>query len=203
MPSPNTSSRQQLRQQLRGRRRSLTRQQQRLAAQSLARQLHRLPTLRYARHIALYCPADGEIDPLPFMQALAHQRQRRFYLPVLHPVHHNRLWFRCVNSSTPLGKNRFGITEPQGKGPGRAPWALDVVLMPLVGFAPDGSRLGMGGGFYDRTFAFVRRWQRTTPKLIGLAHELQRVPALPQADWDIAMHSIVTDKGNYPAANKE
>lgn len=132
------------------------------------------------------------------MAALACQPHRHFYLPVLHPVHHNRLWFRRVDATIPMGKNRFGITEPQGKGPGRAPWALDAVLMPLVGFASDGSRLGMGGGFYDRTFAFVRRWQRSTPALIGLAHECQRLPHLPQADWDIAMHGIVTDQNWYP-----
>lgn len=195
----DTRTRQQLRRQLRARRRALSPRQQRQAARALSRQLNRVPALRQARHIALYWPADGEIDPRPWMNHLLRQRRRTFYLPVLHPVHHNRLWFRPVNRKTPLRTNRFGIPEPVGRGPGRAPWTLDIVLMPLVGFSDDGGRLGMGGGFYDRTFAFKRQRPGGNPRLIGLAHEFQRLKALPQASWDIPVQQVVTDKGYYSA----
>ncbi|MDX1587539.1 MAG: 5-formyltetrahydrofolate cyclo-ligase [Oleiphilaceae bacterium] len=193
----HNQTRQQLRRQLRARRRALTKRQQRQAAHALLRQLNRLPALQQAKHIALYWPADGEIDPRPWMHSLWRQRRRTCYLPVLHPVHHNRLWFRPVHRNTPLRANRFGIPEPVGRGPGRAPWTLDAVLMPLVGFSADGGRLGMGGGFYDRTFAFKHHQPAGNPRLIGLAHELQRVEALPQASWDIPVQQVVTDRGCY------
>jgi 5-formyltetrahydrofolate cyclo-ligase len=74
---------------------------------------------------------------------------------------------------------------------------MDTVLFPLVGFDEAGGRLGMGGGFYDRTFAFTRIRPRLAPKLIGLAHDCQKVSALPVEYWDVAMHGVVTDKGQH------
>ena len=68
---------------------------------------------------------------------------------------------------------------------------LDVILMPLVGFDNDGNRLGMGGGYYDRTLAYTRHAIKK-PVLIGVAHDLQRVDRLPYASWDIPLNAIVT-----------
>jgi 5-formyltetrahydrofolate cyclo-ligase len=93
--------------------------------------------------------------------------------------------------------NCFGIPEPAGAS-GR--WLrgaeLDVVLAPLVAFDRAGHRLGMGGGFYDRTFRFVVRraeWRR--PWIIGLAYDFQRVDALPVERWDVPLHAVVTESG--------
>jgi 5-formyltetrahydrofolate cyclo-ligase len=74
---------------------------------------------------------------------------------------------------------------------------MDAVLFPLVGFDEAGGRLGMGGGFYDRTFAFTRIRPRLAPKLIGLAHDCQQVSALPVEPWDVPLHSVVTDKRRH------
>ena len=71
--------------------------------------------------------------------------------------------------------------------------------MPLVGFDRHGGRLGMGGGFYDRTFEFVRRVPALSPRLIGLAHDIQRMNLLPVQPWDIPLQGIVTDQGRYQA----
>ena len=77
-------------------------------------------------------------------------------------------------------------------------WRLDLVLVPLVGFDPQGNRLGMGGGFYDRTFAYRGRRKHTSrPCLIGLAHECQRVEHLPCAGWDIPLDGVITDCRRY------
>ena len=70
-------------------------------------------------------------------------------------------------------------------------------MLPLVGFDRRGRRLGMGGGFYDRTFAFSRIRPRLAPKLIGLAHDLQRVQQLPVEPWDVPLHGVVTDRQRY------
>lgn len=194
---PELSSRGEIRKTLRRRRRSLTATEQIQAARRLAQQLLANPELYRARHIAIYLPNDGEIDPRPYIQR-ARLRGVQFYLPVLHPFHDGKMVFSPYSAHTALRPNRFGIPEPDFVGKRKRPaWALDAVLMPLVGFDLEGGRLGMGGGFYDRTFEFVRRTPRLAPKLIGLAHEIQRVVRLPIEPWDIPLQGIVTDRRRY------
>lgn len=189
--------RRELRRQLRRRRRGLTPAQQHAATLSLCRRLRRLPDLQRARRVALYLPNDGEIDSRPLI-AWLNARGAQVYLPVLRPLSDNRLWFVRYDASTRMSRNRFGIAEPDTRfgahRRNRLPaWALDTVLLPLVGFDDDGQRIGMGGGFYDRTFAFVRH-RRPRPRLIGLAHDCQRVDALPVASWDVPLDAIVSDR---------
>ena len=190
-------SRNELRKQLRQRRRMLSPREQEQAAASLALNLIKNPDLHRARHIAIYLPNDGEIDPHLYM-APALRKGVNFYLPVLHPIHPGKLVFSPYYDGVELTANRFGIPEPSfSKGLRRPAWALDAVLFPLVGFDENGGRLGMGGGFYDRTFAFSRQGTRPAPKLIGIAHEFQKVEKLPVESWDVPLHSVVTDKKVY------
>lgn len=197
--SSDTPSRNVLREELRSRRRALSGAQQALASERLALSLLNDPELFRTRHVAIYLANDGEIDPQCYITQ-GRKRGIQFYLPVLHPVHRGKLVFSPFDEETVLTSNRFGIPEPDFKSAfKRPPWALDAVLMPLVGFDTDGGRLGMGGGFYDRTFAFTRYAPRMAPKLIGLAHACQRVDALPVESWDIPLHAIVSDQGKYRA----
>ncbi|MFC0267505.1 5-formyltetrahydrofolate cyclo-ligase [Kushneria aurantia] len=197
-PDPHAvDARQQLRRQLRRRRRELDVRAQRRAALMLARRLMRLAELRRARRVALYLPEGGEIDPRPLIDWL-HQRGAEIYLPVLRPLVENRLWFVRLMADTQMTLNRFQIAEPslrQSAARHRRvrPEMLDVVLMPLVGFDRQGHRLGMGGGFYDRTFAF-KRYRSTRPVLIGVAHACQQVSALPAQPWDVGLDLIASDR---------
>lgn len=187
-------TRQQLRKALRAARRNLSPAQQKTAAAKLARQLRRcLPVLR-ATHIAFYLPNDGEIDPRPFVSALE-RMGKRCYLPRLHMDGSNRVWFVRYRHGDALSPNRYGIPEPHINQPILPAWALQVVLMPLVGFDSAGNRLGMGGGFYDRSFAFKRVRNTRKPLLVGLAHSVQEVPALPAEAWDMPVDYIATDEG--------
>jgi 5-formyltetrahydrofolate cyclo-ligase len=157
--------------------------------------LGRDPHFRHARRIAGYWPTDGELDPGPLL-ALAGCPDRRTFLPVLRPDRRSRLWFFPYAPGDPLRPNRFGIPEPRrGRGGALPPWVLDLILVPLVGFDADCNRLGMGGGFYDRTLAFLRRrqyWHR--PRLIGLAHECQRVNRLEPRPWDVPLDAVATER---------
>src|SRR5690606_40461575 len=65
--------------------------------------------------------------------------------------------------------------------------------LPLVAFDARGNRLGMGGGFYDRTFARAPRARTLRPRLVGLAHHFQQVASLPAEPWDIPLDAIATD----------
>jgi 5-formyltetrahydrofolate cyclo-ligase len=189
-------SRQALRRELRRRRRALTPAQRQAASQRLCRLLRRLPEVQRARRVALYLPNDGEIDPTPLIGWLR-RRGARVHLPVLRPLSRNRLWFVHYHPDTPMATNRYGIPEPETRhGAHRArrlpAWALDLILLPLVGFDEEGQRMGMGGGFYDRSLAFTRR-PGPRPRLIGLAHECQRVASLPVEPWDVPLDAIVSD----------
>ncbi len=197
----HSQDRKQLRRQMRAARRTLTAQQQQQAANGLARLLKRYPPLLRSQRVGLYLPNDGEIDPRPLLDMLW-ARGKDVYLPVLHPIRHNRLWFVQHHPGAKLKKNMFGICEPDPHLNRRVtPWSLDLVLLPLVAFDAQGGRLGMGGGFYDRTFAYQQqRAGLQRPRLIGLAHELQRVERLPVASWDIPLSAIVTDQQIYEVA---
>lgn len=191
-------SRPALRRQLRQKRRSLSATQQRLSAQKLYRQLAHHPLFRRARHIAFYLANDGEIDPRPLLRA-AQKRGKATYLPVLKAWPRTRMAFQRIKPGECLRANRFGIDEP-GFSPARQRpiWALDLVLMPLVGFDESGGRLGMGGGFYDRSLAYrSKRKKSHKPTLLGLAHECQKVDRLPLESWDVMLHATVTEKHWY------
>ncbi len=151
-----------------------------------------------ARRIACYLSVNGEMDPMPLLEhALAMGRQ--VFLPVLVPYRHNRMWFAPFSDETPLAPNRFGILEPQvAMHELIRPVALDLVLMPLVAFDARCNRLGMGGGYYDRTFGFLRyrkHWKK--PRLMGVAYDFQRVPRLAQQAWDVPLDVVATDAALY------
>ena len=191
-------SRSALRRQLRQARRQLPPTRQRLAARELYRQLAQHPVFRRARHIAFYLPNDGEIDPRPLMLE-AQRRGKATYLPVLNAWPRTRMVFQRLMPNERLAPNRFGIAEPALRpNRQRRIWTLDLVLMPLVGFDEDGGRLGMGGGFYDRSLAYRgRRKNGHKPTLLGLAHECQKVDRLPLEPWDVSLQATVTDLSWY------
>ena len=95
--------------------------------------------------------------------------------------------------------NRFRLPEPDVTDDEMLdPSDLDLVLAPLVVFDAECNRIGMGGGFYDRSFAFRKLESSVTPRLIGVAHELQRVERLLPEAWDVRLDRIVTDAAIYP-----
>ena len=200
MNEPAPLSRPHLRRMLRKARRALTPSEQRQAAHGLYRQLAQHPLFRRAKHISLYLPTDGEIDPRLLLRA-AQRRGKVTYLPVLSAWPRTKMVFQRVRPGETLLPNRFRILEPRVNARRqRKVWALDLVLLPLVGFDDAGGRLGMGGGFYDRSLAYLARrqgWRK--PTLLGLAHECQKVDRLAQASWDVPLAGTVTDRQWYVA----
>jgi len=150
---PATADKAALRARLRRRRRALSAAEQALAAAGLAAQLRGLPAFARARRVAFYRAFDGEIDPGPALaEALA--RGAKCYLPVV--GEDKILRFAAVTVGGEFRAGKFGIAEPVVDADGYVTAAdLDLALLPLVGFDGHGNRLGMGGGFYDATFAGV------------------------------------------------
>ena len=158
-----------------------------------ARLAKRQPFFLRAERIAFYLASDGELDPLPLLRS-AVAMGKQCLLPVLHPLGHRRLWFARWKPGEPLRPNRYGIPEPADRRYTLSGCDLDLVIVPLVAFDQQGNRLGMGGGYYDRTFAPCRNRSRR-PLLIGWAHALQEVPELPARPWDIPLDGLVTEQG--------
>jgi 5-formyltetrahydrofolate cyclo-ligase len=187
------ASRKRLRSALRAKRRAVTPKARKLLSEQLTHNVDCWLHLRPSWRIALYAALPEELDTTPLIE-LARQRGCRIYLPRI-DRHSLGRKMQFVEMSTRQRSNRLGIFEPEGARIIGARW-LDVVFLPLVGFDSRGVRLGTGGGFYDRAFAF-RRWRAVwhTPRLIGLAYSFQQVEHITSAPHDVLMDAVVTEKG--------
>ena len=166
-----------------------------LAGRKLGERICILPEYEQAERIAAYFAVNGEIS-LDFVidQALAQGKQ--IYLPNLDQ---KTLRFSPYFRQQKMRINKFKLPEPDVSDDEMlAPTSLDLVLAPLVAFDPAGNRIGMGGGFYDRSFAFRRESSSVKPLLIGVAHELQKVDQLEPEPWDVRLDKVVTDRAIYP-----
>lgn len=185
-----------LRQQLRSSRRALSDEERARRSQEAVQKLTHHRLFLTARHIACYLPNDGELD-LTYLISQAWTMGKSVYLPVLSLHHRNHLHFLSYKPNEELVTNRFGIPEPVMRPHNMIDIRrLDLVLMPLVGFDSTGSRLGMGGGFYDRSFAFLRRRQKwRKPNLIGAAFDCQKVEQIDGQSWDVPLSGVMTESG--------
>ncbi|MGK2235288.1 MAG: 5-formyltetrahydrofolate cyclo-ligase [Pseudomonadota bacterium] len=195
-----SNKRAQIRAEIRNTRKNLSNNQQIIAAQSLKMnfiQHLKSENTTNSKHIAIYLSNDGELDTSLLIKELWNLNHV-VYLPITHPFNGANLLFQRYEKNSPMRANRYGILEPKLNCSQICPLpALDYLLMPLVAFDKQGNRLGMGGGFYDRTLARLheQNWQK--PQLIGLAHECQKVDALPIESWDVPLKTIITPDKTY------
>jgi len=146
-------------------------------------------------NIACYFARHHEFDCTPIINAVW-ETHKKCYLPVVSDLSLGQgefLNFVAYKPEDKLQQNRYRILEPEHAEIFPAE-QLDVVLLPLVAFDLQGNRLGMGKGYYDRTFAFMRNTTGKKPCLIGLAYELQQVDNLPHDVWDIPLSGVLTEK---------
>lgn len=182
-------TRQQIRQQIRLRRRALTPEQQTQFALLAADRMMAYPPVLLAHTVAVFLSFDGELDTRPLIDQLW-RAGKRVYLPVLHPFSPGNLLFLHYHPSSDLLVNRLKIREPKLDVRDVLPLSqLDVLVTPLVAFDADGQRLGMGGGFYDRT---LQNWRQHRLQPVGYAHDCQQVDALPTEQWDIPLPAVIT-----------
>jgi 5-formyltetrahydrofolate cyclo-ligase len=182
-----------LRRQLRAARSAIRPDQRRIAGRNATRLALRVGLLLRARRIGFYLPHNAEFDVTPLLnQAL--WMNRGCYLPVIPRRQAQPMRFGLVHDRHIMLANRYGIHEPQDLRPLRAR-QLDLLLVPLVGFDDAGYRLGMGGGYYDATLAYLgrrRHWKK--PFLVGIGYECQRVAQLPRDPWDRPLDAVLTEK---------
>lgn len=184
--STSDLSAKELRKIIRQRRKALSAEQQLEAANLLANSLiQNLP--KNVKSIAIYLTNDGEIDPIFFIEA-CWKRSISVCLPVLHPFNSGQLLFLNYHSKSVMQANIYGIAEPTLDVRNVVPVKnIDIIYTPLVAFDAQGNRMGMGGGYYDRTLA-------VNPQVIaiGIAHDCQQVDALTPQSWDVPLSQIIT-----------
>jgi 5-formyltetrahydrofolate cyclo-ligase len=184
-----------LRSRMKKRRLALTPAQVREASLEIAANAWQLPELGRCRRIAIYMAFRGEVD-CQWLTNDAWLRKRAVFAPVLRD---QTLVFAPLYPDSKLIENRFHILEPVCP-PHRLvrPRDIDVVVVPLLAFDAMGNRLGMGTGYYDRSFGFLiarKKWLR--PKLIGVAYSFQRVRRLRPDPWDVPLNTVVTESKAY------
>lgn len=186
------NSRQQLRKQLQQQRQELTEAEQKAASLLLVDNAMQQPEVAQANTIGLYFSFAAELNTAPLLQALL-DAGKTVCLPVLHPFAQGHLLMLRYDPKRPLVNNKFSIPEPPLRCPDVVPLAqLDTLLVPLVGFDSTGNRLGMGGGFYDRTLAGWHAGHYPQLQVMGLAHDCQQVEQVPVQPWDVPLPAVIT-----------
>jgi 5-formyltetrahydrofolate cyclo-ligase len=160
------------------------------ASEIIAEKVIHAAFFQRSRRIGCYLSLPAEVDTWSIISR-AWRMKKRIFAPV---TRRNRmLEFRELTPETDLVRDDFGLLMPAAGAqiPARK---LDLVLTPMVSFDKNRQRIGMGGGYYDRTFSFLRgRRQLLKPKLVGLAFACQELPEIPANPWDIRVFSIVTE----------
>lgn len=180
-----------MRKQIRAARQSLTPEEQHQASEKIVLQAQEQRLLDTGDQVAVYLANDGELDPHKLVDCYW-QRKTKVALPVLHPFCAGHLLFLHYHDSSNMQPNKYGIQEPVLSASDIVlPVTLDQIFVPLVAFDRQGNRLGMGGGYYDRTLNALKRNNPNT-LIIGLAHDCQEVEGLATQKWDVPMHAILT-----------
>lgn len=194
-------NRKNIRQEVRYKRSQLSDLHQQEQAVLLCEKLIRQTEVKHAKKIAIYLANDGELNTQPFINWCWHN-EISVYLPVIHPFSKGNLLFLKYSETSILIKNKYGILEPKLDVRNIITVNnLDIIFTPLVAFDQRGNRLGMGGGFYDRTLAnwHIQYQQNKQTKLlpIGLAHDCQKIEKIPFESWDIPLPIIITPTTRY------
>lgn len=185
---------QQLRQRLKAQRLQVPMPMREQAAEKIWQQLNSLSIFREAQSVACYIAFAGEVSTTTILANILAQG-KSCYLPCLAVSPQPHLLFAEYHAATPLILNRYQIPEPDLALAQLFPVEqLDCVLVPLLAFDPQGHRLGMGAGYYDRTFAFNKTKRPPIP-LIGLAYAFQSMAHFPVNAWDVPLTGVITENG--------
>jgi 5-formyltetrahydrofolate cyclo-ligase len=152
---------------------------------------------RRSGSLAVYLSFDGEVD-LSALMLQASAAGKTLYLPFINGRRGAGMHFIRFRPGDPVRRNRFGILQPNPNRTCRIqPSRIDLILMPLVGFDVMGTRLGMGGGYYDRCFANLATRGILRHRFVGVAFECQKAILIERENWDVPVSVVVTEAGVY------
>lgn len=211
------NTKKQVRKQMRAKRKNLSFAEQKTASLFLAKNLDSFIKFKKWKNFAVYLASDGEINldfwikkynkkilKKSYKNKQTHKNicKKKVYLPIVHRFNQGKLLFGEFNNNSKLYKNRFKIKQPHLKQGLKFNWLkLDVIFLPLVAFDAKYNRLGMGGGFYDKTLSRLNGPCFHKPKLIGIAHSFQEVSQLFLESWDFPLDAVITEKHIFAKGN--
>jgi len=170
-------------------RRTMSAEQRETESEIICERVIRSREFQSARLLACYLPTASEVDTRKII-ARSWRMNKRVFVPVVRE--HAQMMFREIDPNTPLRRNRYAIWEPE-TGATISPRALDLVIAPTVAFDKNRHRIGMGGGYYDRCFAFLRpRKHWLKPKLLGIAFDCQKIENISPNPWDIRLYRVIS-----------
>ena len=141
--------------------------------------------------IACYLPMHDEVDTRSIIER-AWRANKRIFIPITR--NNGEMLFREIRPDTTLQRNKMSIWEPQS-GDFISPRELQLVVTPTVAFDKHRHRIGMGGGYYDRCFSFLRhRKHWIKPKLAGVAFKCQEIEEISPNTWDIRLYRLFTEE---------
>ena len=188
-----------IRSSIRIKRRAVSAEDRATASAKICQSIQSMKSFQNANKIAGFLAFDGEADPLKLM-TWAVDNQKQVFVPVI-VGKQEPLMFAPWTPEVKLKTNRFGIAEPHVPA---ETWIqsreLDFVITPLVAFDERCHRIGVGGGYYDRSFTFLNSSdsdEERRPIMIGFAFELQRVDQVTPSSWDVPLTAIVTERQIY------
>jgi 5-formyltetrahydrofolate cyclo-ligase len=177
-----------------GRRQALSPEAVATASAAVTARVLALPQWEPAREILAYLPVRGEVDTRPLLER-ALEQGKRLLAPRCRENDPGRLDLGCLTCLDEAVPGRFGIPEPPAASC-RPPdtFAPQLILVPGLAFDRAGTRLGFGGGYYDRLLALP---MAAGAYVVGLCHAFQFVTKLPAAAWDRPMHAVITEHATH------
>ena len=171
-------------------RRSMSDLERQIASEKISRSVTHSRDFFAAHAIGCYLPMHDEVDPRRIIER-AWRANKRVFCPVMQK--NGEMTFRYLGRNTTLLRNSFGLWEPVDSEI-ISPRHLDIVITPLVAFDKNNHRIGMGGGYFDRCFSFLRHRQHwLSPKLIGVAFACQEIEDISPNPWDIRLYAVYND----------
>jgi 5-formyltetrahydrofolate cyclo-ligase len=171
-------------------RRALTRSDRAENSARICRKFLSSPLFFRSNNIACYLPMVDEVDTRLIFDR-AWRAKKQIFVPKIE--NNETMRFVKIQRNTRMEQNFFGLWEPDS-GLTLPPKNFDVVVTPVVAFDENCNRIGMGGGYFDRCFAFLnhnRRYRHT--KLAGLAFDCQKVEKITPNPWDIRLYRVFTE----------
>lgn len=141
------------------------------------------------RVVSAYWPLRGEPNLRPWLEAL-HATGAVCALPVV-VTPGAPLVFRAWHPGSAMTAGVWDIPVPTDDAEVLRP---QVVVAPVLGFAPGGWRLGWGGGYYDRTLAALAT-SGQPPLAVGVGHAQQALPTIYPLPHDVPLACVITEFG--------
>ncbi len=177
-----------MREELCLKRQLVSKSDRKIAAESALKHLLQSQLFQKSQNIGCYLALDHELDCLPIILEIWKAHKNCFVPRMLAK---QQLEFVKIYEKSALALNKFNILEPQEASPFPIQ-QLDLVIVPLVAFDKNGNRIGMGGGYYDRAFSFLKE-NFAKPKMLGLAYQFQEIAEFTPDPWDISLDGVLTE----------